>query len=1060
MPKKVRHFCWHISRFSLSMLWLLSMIVVILVTVFVWRVSTRPLDIGFAKGYIQAALYDEETGNAMRMERVVLYWPELRGPLYLQLHGGQLVNKQGATIISIDKASISFSRGGLLTGRILPKAIILEKPTLQLIRTADGEFKLDLGQETQEEESQEQFDLSTRIFGYIARPGRESAKRSIISRLESFAIEDARFYIDDQIAHQSWSLPDFNVGFHSTVSGMKGYVHAKLPDVGLETSEMNIDMNYLWNQKNVELSADFKNIDIKAIAGKIPALGILSQQNITLDAHLETILDETFMPADVRLDITSQGGDLMHPDISDDPIPYTDLSLHASYNYDGKALVLSDTQITVQDVTIFAKADIIHTDDRVSGPVKIWLADLKQSQIEPLWPKILRGDNSEKWVVKRMSKGTLHDVWLGFDFLAEKVLPDDSAKIYGPRAAPIWDADVENLEAEFTFKDMSIDYRAPLDAAVNVYGSGRFDLNKDELSIEITKGKLGVMPVSGATLLFDQVAAVGKGGADIKINLNGGLQDIMRYISKEPINLGDDIHMDIAKVRGQANLKIALQFPTQSDVKLKDFKIGVDGTLKDVLLPDVVSTLDLSGGPLVFSVKDGLASMKGKAMLANRPVDFAWEEFLSSKGKPYKEKVTAKITADPNIREMLGIDLTDFIEGSLPVEIEYVSYRDGAGKADVRVDVTPALFFVDPFDFEKSPSEQASATFTAHLQNGDLKKITNLEARGAHFSLSKAEILFKIKMGKTELSSGRIPHFTLDGTTGKLDFVFDDTGAVNIVLDAPFMDVQPFMDAEETQGEYQEPPMIISVTAKKLRTAPNEIIHDAKLFFDIDGQGRFNQMEMDAKVGKGNLYVRFKPDKEGKRTFRLKADDAGAFLKAFQVYSDIRGGTMVIYGEPVRGVLDRNLRGKAEISNFTVVNAPVLTSLLSILSLTGIGEVLSGDGLAFDKLEADFSWLYRKGGSLLVLKEGRTSGNSLGLLFDGTFDNQKREVDVSGTVVPMSAVNEIIGAIPIIGDILTGGSGGVFAATYSIKGPFEKPVISVNPLSILTPGILRRILWE
>ncbi|PCJ98139.1 MAG: hypothetical protein COA45_08275 [Zetaproteobacteria bacterium] len=1060
MPKKRWHFYWHISRFSLSMLWLLSMVAVILVTIFVWRVSTKPLDIGFAKNYIESALHDEETGNSMRMERVVLYWPELRGPLYLQLHGGQLVNQQGAVIISIDKASISFSRSGLLAGRILPKAIILEQPTLQLIRTKNGEFNLDLGQNAPEEKSQEQFDLTTRIFGYIARPGQESAKRSIISRLESFEIKNARFFIDDRIAHQSWSLPDFNVGFHSTSVGMKGYVNAKLPDVGLETSEFHIDMNYIWDQKNVELSADFKNIDIKATAEKIPALGILGQQNIVLNAHIETILDEAFMPADIRLEITSQGGDIMHPDMSDDPIPYTDLSLHASYNYGGKALVLRDTQITVKDVTIFAKADITHTDDRVSGPVKIWLADLKQSQIAPLWPKILRGDNSEKWIVKKMSHGMLHDVWLGFDLLADKKISEGSKKIYGPRVAPAWNVDVENLMAEFAFKDMRIDYRAPLDAAVNVYGSGRFDLNKDELTIDIIKGKLGVMPVSAATLLFDQVAAVGKGSADVKINLSGDLQDIMRYISKEPINLGDDINMDIAQVRGQADLKIALNFPTQADVKLTEFKIGVDGMLRDVLLPDVIGTLDLSGGPLVFSVKNGLASMKGKAMLAKRPVDFSWEEFLNSKGKPYKEKVTAKITADPNIREMLGIDLNDFIEGSLPVKVEYVSYRDGSGRADVRVDVTPALFFVDPFDFEKPPGEKANATFIAHLQNGNLQKISDLKARGAQFSISKAEIVFKTKEGKTELSNGRIPHFTLEDTTGKLDFVFDDDGAVNIVLDAPFLDVQPFMDAEEPQGEYQEPPMVISVTAKKLRTAPDEVIEDAKLFFDIDGQGRFNQMEMDAKVGTGGLYVRFKPDKEGKRTFRLKADDAGAFLKAFQVYNDIRGGTMVIYGEPVRGVLDRNLRGKAEISNFRVVNAPVLTNLLSIMSLTGIGEVLGGDGLAFDKLEANFSWLYRKGGSLLILKEGRTSGNSLGLLFDGTFDNQKREVNVSGTVVPMSAINEIIGAIPIIGDILTGGSGGVFAATYTVKGPSEKPVISVNPLSILTPGILRRILWE
>ncbi|MGH1377755.1 MAG: AsmA-like C-terminal domain-containing protein [Alphaproteobacteria bacterium] len=1036
------------------------MISVILLTIFVWRVSTKPLDIGFAKSYIQAALHDQETGNSMRMERVVLYWPELRGPLFLQLHGGQLVNKNEATIISVDKASISFSRGGLLSGRILPKAIILEKPTLQLVRNEQGEFNLDLGQDAPENGTQEQFDLTTRIFGYIARPGRESAKKSIISRLESFSIKDARFFIDDKIAHQSWSLPDFNVGFQSTVLGMKGYANSTLPDVGLETSKMQIEMNYLWDQKNVELSADFQNVDVRSIAGKVPALDVLGQQNIILDAHVETILDEGFIPSDVRLNITSKGGDVFHPDWSDDPIPYSELSLHASYNYDGKALVLNDTQITVEDVTVFAKADITHSDKLVSGPVKIWLDDLKQSQIKPLWPKVLRGDNSEKWVVQRSSKGTLNDVWLAFDLFAEKLLPEKDIDLYGPAEEPSWNISTKNLEAEFAFKNMDIDYRAPLDAARNVYGSGRFDLEKDELTIDITKGKIGTMKVSGAKLLFDQVDAVGKGGADIRLSMHGGVQDVMRYVSKEPINLGDDIGMDIAKVKGDADLDISLKFPTQSDVRVEDFRVGVEGTLRDVMLPDVISTLDLSGGPLKFSVKDGLASMSGVAMLESRPVDFAWEEFLNSKGKPYKEKVSAKITADPNIRDILGIDLNDFIEGSLPVDVSYVSYRDGTAKADIDVDVTNALFFVDPFDFEKQPGKEASAKFSAQFLNGDLKKITNLQASGKQFSLNKSDLIFKIKGNVTELSSGKISNFNLDKTEGALEFVFDDSGAVNIAMQAKSLDIQPFMDVEEGKGEYQEPPMVISVNAQKLLTAPNEFMRDAELFFDIDAQGRFNQMEMDAKVGKGGLYVRFNPDKNGDRSFRLKADDAGAFLKSFQVYSDIRGGKMMIYGKPVKGVLDRNLRGKAEISDFKVVNAPILTNMLSILSLTGIGEVLAGDGLAFDKLESDFNWLYRKGGSLLVLKDGRTSGNSLGLLFDGTFDNQKREVDVSGTVVPMSAVNEVIGAIPLIGDILTGGSGGVFAATYSIKGPSDKPVISVNPLSILTPGILRRILWE
>ncbi len=1064
MPKKLGHLCKCIKRFSIIASFFLLFVVVISALAFVWRVWVKPLDISFAKQYIEAALHDPATGNYVRMENVVLYWPDLTGPLYLQIYDGQLLDKDGAVIVSVDMAAMSFSRSALLMGSIRPKAIILEKPALRLVRTETGALKFELGQEEPDERIfDEQFGLTTRIFEYLARPGRQSRKKSLISYLEAFRIDNARLFIDDKIANQSWSLPDFDVGFYSTNSGMKGYIDLQLPDIGLDRPELHVNISYLWDQKNVEILADLKNMDIRAIAGKVPELGILADQNIIMDAHIETILDENFIPDDINIDITSKAGDIIYPDFSDKALPYRDLSLRASYHYAGKAFVLRDTQVTLKGVTVFASAEMTHDDKIAKGSAKLWIDSLKQEQIASLWPKILRGDNSEKWLVKKMSKGSFKDVWLGFDLLAEKKLfQDNNAKKIGP-FKPSWDMSVDNLKAGFAFDNMSVDYRPPLDKVTNASGSGSFDLGKDELKIDINKAKLGALNISKAKLLFDKVVEKGKGDADISIKLNGAIRDVMRYLSKDPINLGDDINMDIEQVKGAAELDISLNFPARKDVRMKEFKIAVEGALKDVFFPDVIETLDLSGELLNFSVKDGLASMSGKAMLEKRSMDFSWEEFLDSKDKPYKEKVSAKITADPNLRERLGIDLSDFIEGSLLVDVDYILYDDGSAKADVDIDLTPALFFVEPFDFGKPAGEEAAAKLTAYLQNGNIRKIADLTAQGKDFKLFNSEVTFTDVEGKPMLASGSVSHFTLEETRSKLDFVFDDMRNVKIVMDASFIDARPFMDSkdkEKNREEYLQPPMRLFVTAKNMRTSPSEVINDVKLFFDIDGKGRFNRMEMDAKVGAGDLRVRFKPDNKGKRTFRLVADDAGAFLKAFQIYEDIRGGTLAIYGEPMRWIFDRNLRGKAEISNFRVVNEPALAKILSILSLTGIGEVLSGEGLNFEKLESDFSWLYRSRGSLLVLKNGRTSGNSLGLLFEGTFDNQKHEVDVSGTIVPMSALNEAIGSIPIIGDILTGGSGGVFAATYSIKGSTDNPVISVNPLSILTPGILRRILWE
>jgi len=48
--------------------------------------------------------------------------------------------------------------------------------------------------------------------------------------------------------------------------------------------------------------------------------------------------------------------------------------------------------------------------------------------------------------------------------------------------------------------------------------------------------------------------------------------------------------------------------------------------------------------------------------------------------------------------------------------------------------------------------------------------------------------------------------------------------------------------------------------------------------------------------------------------------------------------------------------------------------------------------------------------------------------------------------------------LAIIGGLLTGGEGrGFIAFNFRLTGPSRDPDVSVNPLSVLTPGILRRL---
>jgi len=123
--------------------------------------------------------------------------------------------------------------------------------------------------------------------------------------------------------------------------------------------------------------------------------------------------------------------------------------------------------------------------------------------------------------------------------------------------------------------------------------------------------------------------------------------------------------------------------------------------------------------------------------------------------------------------------------------------------------------------------------------------------------------------------------------------------------------------------------------------------------------------------------------------------------------------------------------------------------------LTGMVEMLNGDGIGFSALDAQMSYANDQ----LVFTEGRMAGPSLGLTGAGSYNIARDNLDVDGVVAPSPGLNlSMLGEIPVIGDLLVSRRGeGVFGMTYSINGRAAEPRVGVNPVSALTPGILRRI---
>jgi hypothetical protein len=91
------------------------------------------------------------------------------------------------------------------------------------------------------------------------------------------------------------------------------------------------------------------------------------------------------------------------------------------------------------------------------------------------------------------------------------------------------------------------------------------------------------------------------------------------------------------------------------------------------------------------------------------------------------------------------------------------------------------------------------------------------------------------------------------------------------------------------------------------------------------------------------------------------------------------------------------------------------------------------------------------------LREGVVRGPLLGGTIDGLVDYTRDEVHLRGTLVPLYGPNNLLGQIPIVGLFMGGDKEGLLGVTYEVVGRPGNPVLRINPISALAPGLLRKV---
>ena len=213
--------------------------------------------------------------------------------------------------------------------------------------------------------------------------------------------------------------------------------------------------------------------------------------------------------------------------------------------------------------------------------------------------------------------------------------------------------------------------------------------------------------------------------------------------------------------------------------------------------------------------------------------------------------------------------------------------------------------------------------------------------------------------------------------------------------------------------------------------------------FDLNLNSNFSNNE--------KIFVSVKTQKDSSVITTFYSDRAKPFVKKYKFIKGFEGGNLDFSSTKV----NNTSKSKLIIDNFKVQEIPVLAKILTLASLQGIADLLTGEGVRF----TDFEMIYSNKGSLMTIDEIYAIGPAISIMMEGYVESQKI-VSLRGTLVPATTINRTISSIPLLGNLLVGKKvgEGVFGVSFKIKGPPKDLKTTVNPIKTLTPRFITRTL--
>lgn len=745
--------------------------------------------------------------------------------------------------------------------------------------------------------------------------------------------------------------------------------------------------------------------------------------------------------------ILSKDATLLPNDVQGPPMPVESVLLEGRIEPPTKTVYIDRASLRAGTAKLDASGSVELRGDGPYVALALESGMMPVASVKRLWPVTL-APPARSWLIDHLLYGRINS---GRATLALSPSTFDPLNL-----EPGWAGD--DVQVTIDYSDVALKTIGTVPVIQGM--SGTIEIDDAMMTIRAQSGSI-VPPDGERVTIKDAVFSIPELNvlkvreASLGLSLQGENQALGAILNSEPFKVLAKRELEPADLAGTGEVTLTAVFPIVRGLQVGEVNWRLEGKLKGFSLAKPFVGREIKDAMLSFVADPTKIEVDGNGKLNGLAANISIVEPLGSAAAGDQVLATKGIVLQVTGKQLasLGLDLGSLIKG--PMEVAYDQQGD---TQKYNVDLTRTQIALDILGWEKSPEVKASASFDlVKGEDGQSLKNFSLTSEGVDIH---GDILLATS---GELKEVRLDSFKLrPSDAASLVITKSGRDGFNVDLRASQLDARGFIGAlrRNLGGGNKES----GKTALRVKAAVDLLIgYNGVSASDVSidathSRGSLQTLELKGKSGGKNAFELVLRDEDGGKSIAGHFANTGETLKFLDFYQRMRGG---------RGRLavtmpeKKDWRGKFTAENLSITGDPAIQKLGSIANYTDDSERIVRNIGAVGRGEASFQTMhieFRRRGDLLTITDGTMSGPTVGGTFAGTADLATQSLDLTGTFVPIFALNNLFAKIPLLGFALGGGtSEGLIGVTYRVSGSLSAPEFTVNPVSAIAPGIFRKI---